>query len=92
MKDTSISTGVYEQIINRLFQLKLDKVDTERFAFRKIELLIGFVIASLLEKIFSFFRQNLNIYLYICIRNIKSSLICTNRARQPRWSRYDVED
>lgn len=35
MKDTSISTGVYEQIINRLFQLKLDKVDTERFYIGK---------------------------------------------------------
>lgn len=30
--------------------------------------------------------------LYLCPRNIKSSIrICTNRARQPRWSRYDVE-
>ena len=35
MKDTSISTGIYEQIINRLFQLKLDKVDTERFYIGK---------------------------------------------------------
>lgn len=29
---------------------------------------MGFVITSLLEKIFSSFRQNLNIYLYICTR------------------------
>ena len=31
MQNTNISTGVYEQIINRLFLLKLNKVDAERF-------------------------------------------------------------
>lgn len=30
-----ISTGIYEQIINRLFKLKLEKVDTERFYIGK---------------------------------------------------------
>lgn len=31
MRETDISTGVYEQLINRLFQLKLKGVNTERF-------------------------------------------------------------
>lgn len=35
MQDTNIHTGVYEQIINRLFKLKLNKVDTERFYIGK---------------------------------------------------------
>ena len=35
MQDTNIQTGVYEQIINRLFRLKLDRVDTERFFIGK---------------------------------------------------------
>lgn len=35
MHDTNIQTGVYEQIINRLFRLKLDRVDTERFFIGK---------------------------------------------------------
>lgn len=35
MQNTNISTGVYEQIINRLFLLKLNKVDAERFYIGK---------------------------------------------------------
>ena len=35
MQDKNIATGVYEQIINRLFQLKLNEVDTERFYIGK---------------------------------------------------------
>lgn len=31
----NISTGIYEQIINRLFQLKLEQVDAERFYIGK---------------------------------------------------------
>lgn len=31
----NISTGIYEQIINRLFKIKLDEVDTERFYIGK---------------------------------------------------------
>ena len=31
----NISTGIYEQIINRLFQLKLNQVDSERFYIGK---------------------------------------------------------
>lgn len=31
----NISTGIYEQIINRLFKLKLDEVDAERFYIGK---------------------------------------------------------
>ncbi len=32
MQNPNISTGVYEQIINRLFKLKLDEVDADRLA------------------------------------------------------------
>lgn len=35
MQNMNISTGVYEQIINRLFLLKLNKVDAERFYIGK---------------------------------------------------------
>ncbi len=35
MQDPNIHTGVYEQIINHLFKLKLDGVDTERFYIGK---------------------------------------------------------
>lgn len=35
MQEKNIATGVYEQIINRLFQLKLNEVDTERFYIGK---------------------------------------------------------
>lgn len=35
MQNTNISTGVYEQIINHLFLLKLNKVDAERFYIGK---------------------------------------------------------
>lgn len=35
MQNTNISTGVYEQIINCLFLLKLNKVDAERFYIGK---------------------------------------------------------
>ena len=35
MQDTNIHTGVYEQIINRLFKLKLNEVDTGRFYIGK---------------------------------------------------------
>ena len=31
MSETNIHTGVYEQIINRLFKLKLNEVDAGRF-------------------------------------------------------------
>ncbi len=33
--DNEVKTGVYEQIINRLFKQKLDKVDTDRFYIGK---------------------------------------------------------
>ena len=32
---TMLATGIYEQIINRLFKQKLDQVDTERFYIGK---------------------------------------------------------
>lgn len=32
MQNPNISTGVYEQIINRLFKLKLDEVDADSLA------------------------------------------------------------
>lgn len=35
MSDTNIHTGVYEQIINRLFKLKLNEVDAGRFYIGK---------------------------------------------------------
>lgn len=35
MQDTNIHTGVYEQIINRLFKQKLNEVDTGRFYIGK---------------------------------------------------------
>ena len=35
MQSQNIPTGVYEQIINRLIQLKLNKVDTNRFYIGK---------------------------------------------------------
>ena len=35
MQDTNIHTGVYEQIINRLFKLKLNEVDAGRFYIGK---------------------------------------------------------
>ena len=35
MQDTNIHTGVYEQIINRLFKLKLNEVDAGRFYISK---------------------------------------------------------
>lgn len=35
MQNPNISTGVYEQIINRLFKLKLDEVDANRFFIGK---------------------------------------------------------
>lgn len=35
IQDTNLPTGVYEQIINRLFQLKLNGVDSERFYIGK---------------------------------------------------------
>lgn len=35
MKSNDIQTGVYEQIINRLFQLKLNEVDADRFYIGK---------------------------------------------------------
>ena len=35
MQNPIISTGVYEQIINRLFKLKLDEVDADRFFIGK---------------------------------------------------------
>ena len=35
MQDTNIPTGVYEQIINRLFKQKLNEVDAGRFYIGK---------------------------------------------------------
>ena len=35
MQSQNIPTGIYEQIINRLIQLKLNKVDTNRFYIGK---------------------------------------------------------
>lgn len=35
MQDPNIPTGVYEQIINRLFNLKLSRMDAERFYIGK---------------------------------------------------------
>lgn len=35
MSETNIHTGVYEQIINRLFKLKLNEVDAGRFYIGK---------------------------------------------------------
>ena len=35
MNDNNIHTGIYEQIINRLFQLKLKEVDANRFYIGK---------------------------------------------------------
>ena len=35
MHSNNLSTGVYEQIINRLFQSKLERVDTRRFYIGK---------------------------------------------------------
>ncbi|WP_308226470.1 hypothetical protein [uncultured Prevotella sp.] len=35
MQDTNIHNGVYEQIINRLFKLKLNEVDAGRFYIGK---------------------------------------------------------